>query len=100
MPGELWQDELEKQIGSIRVCAVIVGPNGEGPWQENERRTFINEFITRSCPIIPVIISGASAMPALPLFLRNFMWCDLRNDDETQFGRLVTSIKRATLNAR
>ena len=101
MPGTIWQDELEKQIGSIRVCAVIVGPNGEGPWQEIERRTFINEFANRSCPIIPVLIDGAPTAPVLPLFLRNFMWCDIRNGDERQFDRLVASIRsRVTPSGR
>ncbi|GAB3587018.1 toll/interleukin-1 receptor domain-containing protein [Acetobacter peroxydans] len=93
LPGQVWQDELERQIGSIGACAVIVGPNGEGPWQENERRVFINEFIKRSCLIVPVLITGASAVPTLPLFLQQFMWCDLRGDDGNQFDRLVQSIR-------
>jgi TIR domain len=93
LPGQVWQDVLERQIGSIAACAVIVGPNGEGPWQENERRTFINEFVRRSCLIVPVLIAGASTAPALPLFLQQFMWCDLRGNDENQFDRLVQSIR-------
>ncbi len=92
-PGQVWQDVLERQIGSIGACAVIVGPNGEGPWQENERRVFINEFIRRSCLIVPVLIGGTSTAPKLPLFLQQFMWCDLRADDRNQFDRLVHSIR-------
>lgn len=93
LPGQVWQDVLEHQMRSINACAVIVGPNGEGPWQENERRVFINEFITRSCLIVPVLITGASAVPTLPLFLQQFMWCDLRGNDGNQFDRLVQSIR-------
>lgn len=93
MPGEVWQDALEKQIQNIRCCGVFAGPHGEGPWQENERRAFINEFANRSCLIVPIIIDGISEAPLLPLFLKQFMWCDLRNKNTEQFDRLVTAIK-------
>jgi hypothetical protein len=93
LPGQIWQEVLESQIGSIRACAVVVGPNGSGPWQENERRAFINEFVKRSCLIVPTLIEGAPAAPVLPLFLQQFMWCDLRGGAENQFNRLVRSIE-------
>lgn len=93
LPGQVWQNVLESQIESIKSCAVIVGPNGEGPWQEVERRAFINEFANRGCLIIPIIIGESPDIPSLPLFLKQFMWCDLRSNDEEQFARLVRAIE-------
>lgn len=52
-PGQPWQEELERQIGSIRAAAVFVGPNDIGPWQNQEIRAFLGEFTARRCPGIP-----------------------------------------------
>lgn len=77
IPGRPWQEELERQIGNIRAAAVFVGPSGIGPWQNREMRAFLNEFVERECPVIPVLLPEAIA-PELPLFLRGMTWVDLR----------------------
>jgi TIR domain len=77
-PGLPWQEELEKMIPRIRSAAIIVGPNGQGPWQIRELRGFINEFANRGCPVNPVILADAPDVPELPLFLRQFTWVDFR----------------------
>jgi hypothetical protein len=46
-PGLPWQDELQRVIPRIRSAAIIVGPNGQGPWQSMELRAFITEFAGR-----------------------------------------------------
>lgn len=69
-PGRPWQEELERQIGSIRSAAVFVGANGIGPWQNQEMRAFLDEFVARGCPVIPVLLPGAEIPAMLPLFLR------------------------------
>jgi len=89
IPGRPWQDELERQIGSIRAAAVFVGPGGVGPWQNQEMRAFLNEFAVRECPVIPVLLPGGAA-PQLPLFLRSMTWVDLQAADG--FERLVWGI--------
>ena len=76
IPGRPWQEELERQISHIRAAAVFVGPNGVGPWQNQEMRAFLSEFIDRQCPVIPVLLPGAAA-PELPIFLRRMTWVDL-----------------------
>lgn len=92
-PGEVWQQKLEDQIESIRCCLVIVGENGRGPWQEMELNGFISEFARRRCRIIPVIIGAAGDAPQLPVFLRQFMWADLREDSGEQLARLIGALR-------
>jgi hypothetical protein len=96
-PGMIWQSELEKAIPRVRGCAVCVGPAGEGPWQEVERRAFISEFVQRGLRVIPVILPGCTSVPELPIFLRQFMWSDLREDVEKALGRLASALRSQTL---
>jgi hypothetical protein len=90
-PGRPWQEELERQIGSIRAAAVFVGPNGIGPWQNQEMMAFLREFAQRGCPVIPVLLPGATA-PAMPLFLRGMTWVDLSTRDLAAIERLIWGI--------
>jgi hypothetical protein len=92
-PADVWQDVLEKAIASIGFCLVIVGDSGFGPWQDMERRAFISEFANRGCKIIPVLIGSAAKAPELPLFLKQFMWVDLRTNDNVQLARLIAALK-------
>ena len=92
-PGEIWQDKLEASISSIGSCLVIVGDSGLGPWQDMERRAFINEFANRACKIIPVLLGSPNRPPELPLFLRQFMWADLRNNDAREVARLIAALR-------
>ena len=91
-PGRLWQDELEKQIGQIRTAALFVGDSGVGPWQEMELRSFLEEFLRRSCPVIPVILPECKAVPQLPLFLRQLTWVDFRKKTPDPFKQLLWGI--------
>jgi hypothetical protein len=72
-PGFPWQRLLEEQIASIKSAAVFVGPAGIGPWQRNEMDAFLREFVERSVPVIPVLLTGAKE-PTLPPFLKNMTW--------------------------
>jgi hypothetical protein len=92
-PGEVWQDKLETTIASIGACLIIVGDSGFGPWQDAERRAFINEFSNRGCKVIPVLIGSPGKTPELPLFLKQFMWVDLRNDNGPQLARLIAALR-------
>jgi len=78
-PGLPWQRALEKQIESIKSAAVFVGNSGIGPWQELEIDAFLREFVTRGCPVIPVIFKNCKKKPKLPVFLKGMTWVDLRS---------------------
>src|SRR5205814_8557504 len=73
-PGLPWQDALETEISRIRSAAVFVGENGIGPWQRQEVKAFLQEFVTRTCPVIPVLLNNALSNPELPLFSSAMTW--------------------------
>lgn len=91
-PGRLWQELLEEQIESIRTAAVFVGNSGLGPWQNIEIRAFLQEFVRRRCPIIPVILPDCSSVPALPLFLNQLTWVDFRKSTPDPYKNLLWGI--------
>jgi hypothetical protein len=77
-PGTFWQTALEQQIGFIKSAAVFVGDSGIGPWQLPEIQAFLNQFVKRACPVIPVVLGSAKSTPKLPLLLENLHWVDFR----------------------
>ncbi len=91
-PGSDWQSVLEETIESIPAAAILVGPSGFGPWQNRELKAFLNEFVRRKCPVIPVILAGCKNVPKLPLFLRDLSWVDFRNPVPDPLDQLVWGI--------
>ncbi|ACC79594.1 GUN4 domain-containing protein [Nostoc punctiforme] len=90
-PGLAWQSLLEEQIENIKSAAVFVGSSGLGPWQSQEMRAFLNEFVERNCPVIPVLLGNTPQQPKLPVFLRGNTWVDFRTDTEAM-GQLIWGI--------
>jgi hypothetical protein len=91
-PGRPWQQELEATIPRIKSAAVIVGPHGQGPWQQVELAAFLREFVDRACPVIPVLLEDAGATPTLPVFLRSFTWVDYRRAQPDPWRQLLWGI--------
>jgi nucleotide-binding universal stress UspA family protein len=91
-PGLPWQQALEKQIRKIKSAAVFVGTKGIGPWQDMEQAAFINEFVKRQSPVIPVILPTSKKVPKLPVFLAGMTWVDFRKDDPDPLERLIFGI--------
>lgn len=91
-PGRPWQDELERQIPSIKTAVIAVGGSGTGPWQNVEIRAFLSEFVRRGCPVIPLILPNCKDIPELPLFLRQFTWVDLRKTHPDPFKMLLWGV--------
>ncbi|MEH2180038.1 GUN4 domain-containing protein [Nostoc sp.] len=90
-PGLAWQSLLEEQIENIKSAAVFVGSSGFGPWQSQEMRAFLNEFVERGCPVIPVLLENTPQQPKLPIFLRGHTWVDFRTDTDAM-ERLIWGI--------
>jgi hypothetical protein len=78
VPGRPWQEGLEAVIGTIRAASVLVGQGGLGPWEDREVRAFLEEFVRRRTPVIPVLLPDAPENPEIPIFLRAFTWVDMR----------------------
>ena len=91
-PGLAWQVALEDQITQIDSAVVFVGSSGMGPWQEMEVRSFLSEFVQRKCPVIPTMLPNAKSVPELPIFLRQMMWVDFRENPERALDLLIWGI--------
>ena len=91
-PGQPWQPLLERQIGNIRAAAVCVGRAGVGPWQEQELRGFLSEFVSRQAPVIPLLLPGAPTRPELPIFLKLMTYVDFGVSDPDPMTQLEWGI--------
>src|SRR5262249_53912846 len=98
VPGEPWQEALEKALDDSATCAVFLGSHGLGPWENEEMRSALDERVReQSLRVIPVLLPGANPKDekTLPRFLRRLTWVDFRagiNDHEA-FRRLVAGIR-------
>jgi hypothetical protein len=98
VPGEPWQEALEKALDSSATCAVFLGPSGLGTWENEELRSALDDRVhNRSLRVIPVLLPGADIKDktTLPRFLRLLAWVDFRSglDDREAFRRLVAGIQ-------
>jgi hypothetical protein len=91
-PGIPWKKLLEAQIDQIKSAAVFVGKSDIGPWQEQTLYAFLDEFVTRQCPVIPVLFSDVGQTPILPKFLKAMTWVDFRQSESDALSRLIWGI--------
>jgi hypothetical protein len=91
-PGTSWQTALGQQIESIKSAAVFVGDTGIGPWQNQEIQALLSQFVERSCPVIPVILSSAKTTPDLPWTLKNIHYVDFRGTELDPLKQLIWGI--------
>lgn len=91
-PGFPWQKTLETQLDKIKSAAVFIGSQGIGPWQDMEIDAFLRKFVSRRCPVIPVILEGCEGLPKLPVFLEGMMWVDFRKKDPDPMEQLLWGI--------
>jgi hypothetical protein len=90
--GTSWQTALEEQIDFIKSAAVFMGDSGIGPWQLPEIQAFLNQFVKRACPVIPVVLGSAKSTPKLPLLLENLHWVDFRATHFDPLKQLIWGI--------
>ena len=96
--GNPWQEELEQALDSAGTCAVFIGPEGVGPWENVEMRSALDDRVTR-----PGISRHSRAAPRgrvaaagrLPRSLASLTWVDFRSglQDPEAFRRLVAGIR-------
>ncbi len=68
IPGEPWQEPLERALDASRTCAVFLGPEGLGPWHSAEMRVALGQRIADEPKrVIPVLLpqTANDALPAL-----------------------------------
>jgi energy-coupling factor transporter ATP-binding protein EcfA2 len=78
IPGDPWQEEIEKALDQSQCCLVFLGPNGIGPWQNEEMRAAIEERVSsETIRVVPVLLPGAmrpQKESEIPRFLRRVTW--------------------------
>ncbi len=82
-PGINWPPLLEAGVRSSKSIAVLIGPDGLGPWEDEEMQGALRLAVEDGRPIIPTLLPGCPKRPELPLFLGNRTWVDL-SDGYTQ----------------
>ncbi|HLG60455.1 MAG TPA: TIR domain-containing protein [Ktedonosporobacter sp.] len=95
LPGCPWQRALEDQIAHIKSAAIFFGAHGIRNWHWLEAEAFLREFVSRGCPVIPVIMSSAPSEPEIPLFLKGMMWVDFRQERPDPLHQLIRGIRGA-----
>jgi nucleotide-binding universal stress UspA family protein len=92
-PGRPAQRGLEAEIKESKSAAIFIGKDGLGPWQHMELNAFIQQFVNRDCPVIPVILSDAPpGKPQLPAFLGIMTWVDFRMREPDPIKQLIWGI--------
>lgn len=92
-PGLPGQEQMEQAIKDSDSVAVFVGPNGPGPWQNQEMRAALRLAVKDGRPIIPVLLPEAPSELDLPLFLVDRIWVDLRGGlDARGIDKLIWGI--------
>lgn len=91
-PGMPWLQGLSDNINRIASAAVVVGGSGLGPWQKGEVNLLLEQFLSRGCPVIPVLLESAPPSVTLPALLPSMQWVDFACSDPDPLGQLVWGI--------
>ena len=105
IPGDRWQPAIEEVLAQCASCAVFIGADGIGTWQDEEMRAAINRRVTASRAadpkdrfrVIPVLLPGVARpeRSLLPAFLVSTTWVEFRAtlDEKEPFRRLVCGVR-------
>jgi hypothetical protein len=93
--GDTLEDALEHAIKTIPCAALCFGPADVSDWHILEIRAYVAAWAKKKARMIPVILPGVDAPPELPLFVRQTLWVDMRDWEQSEsagFYRLVCGI--------
>ncbi|MCP5048138.1 MAG: TIR domain-containing protein, partial [bacterium] len=99
IPGDPWQEEIEKALDESHCCVVFLSSNGIDPWQNEEMRSAIESRVTeQSIRVIPVLLPGVhrpGKESKLPRFLRGLTWVSFKEkwDEPGALHQLESGIK-------
>ncbi len=93
IPGDPWQEELEKALKDASCILVFLGTE-LGPWHNEEMRAALERRVKGKARVIPVLLPGAEKPPDIPLFLSGLAWVSFRHEsDDDAFHRLCRGIE-------
>jgi hypothetical protein len=74
-PGDDWTDRIVTAIHMSRAVLVVIGPNGLGPWQQQE----VDLALAKTTKVITLLLQGASRPEHDLLNLRQ--WIEITEND-------------------
>jgi Novel STAND NTPase 1/TIR domain len=79
IPGDPWQPAIEEALSTCDTCVIFFGPNGIGPWHNEEMRLAIQRRVgvpERKLRVLPVILPGGQRAKEseVPGFLQGTTW--------------------------
>ncbi len=80
--GDHWPSALERRLADCSAVAVVIGPNGLGPWQQREVYAAIDREVREHAAgrsefrVIPVLLAEASRTYAGLGFLSQNVWVE------------------------
>ncbi len=81
-PGDHWPSALERRLAHCKAVAVLIGPNGMGPWQQREVYTAIDREVREQASghfgfrVIPVLLDQGGRTHAGLGFLSQNVWVE------------------------
>ena len=91
LPGDPWQEEIEKALDASGACVVFLGESGLGSWQHEEMRAVIADRVERQqTRVVPVLLPGIhrpEQESKLPRFLRRLSWVKFNADVNEEENR-------------
>jgi formylglycine-generating enzyme required for sulfatase activity len=96
IPGDPWQPALEAALKECEICAVFLGANLAGPWQNEEMEFAINRRVhDKQFRVVPVLLPDTERgkRGEVPAFLSNVTWVEFESlDNEYDLKRLINSL--------
>ena len=99
LPGREFQPGLARGLMESTTCVAFLGPNGVGPWQDQEIQVAIDRRVRdKDFHVIPVLLPGAERPRRKEVaqleFLINASWVEFlkTTDDSKEFDRLIAAI--------
>jgi len=99
LAGREFQPGLARGLIESGTCVTFLGPNGVGPWQDQEIQVAIDRRVRdKDFHVIPVLLPGAERPRRKEVaqleFLINASWVEFQKttDDSKEFDRLVAGI--------
>ena len=100
LPGEPWQEALEKALHRSRSIVVCIGPSGLGPWQNEELWAALDTRLRDMRPrVIPVLLSRAWPSE-VPPSMQRFRWLGGGPYAHLEFRGLLISINNLIYDNR
>lgn len=83
--GALHSREIESALNSINIVLVCIGPNGRGPWQDEEIYQAIWESVKHKTILIPIVLPDASInSSSVPGWLKSRSACIFKKQNDIE----------------